>query len=140
MCILLADIERQVICIDLKERERKSVSRKYVNNNLLSLVIGIGTHAIWIAVLLSPKTFNDTAVDFCVMRRFDGMRRSLLSCELNKSVSLVFEHSYILNGAERGERFLYQLVRDTVRKTSAVHGTVGRTTLVINLLETIGRT
>lgn len=103
-------------------------------------MIGIGTHAIGIAVFLPPKTLNDAAVDLCIMRRFDGMRRCLLSRELDKGVTLVFEYSYILNGAERGERFLYQLVRDTVRKTSAVHGTVGWTTLVINLLETMGRT
>lgn len=70
-------------------------------------MIGIRTHAIRIAVFLPPKTFNDAAVDLCVMRRFDGMRRSLLSRKLDKSVALVFEHSYILNGAERGECFLY---------------------------------
>lgn len=121
-----------------KERERAfdiRVSQKYINSNLLSLVIGIGTHAIRIAILFPPKTFNDAPVDFCVMRRFDGVRRGLLGRELDKGVSLVFEHSYVLDGAERGERFLYQLVRDAVRKTPAVHGTVGRTTLVINLLE-----
>lgn len=113
---------------------------KYVNNNLLSLMIGIRTHAIWIAILFSPKTFNNATVDFCIVCRFDGMRRSFLSCELDKGVSLVFEHSYILNGAEWRECFLYQLVRDTIRKTSAVHSTVGWTTLVINLLETMGTT
>lgn len=101
-------------------------------------MIGIRTHTIWIAVFLPPKTFNNAAVDFCIMRRFDGMRRSLLSRKLDKGVTLVFEHSYILNGAKRGECFLYQLVRDTVRKTPAVHSTVGWTTLVINLLETMG--
>jgi hypothetical protein len=69
------------------------------------------------------------------MRRFDGMRRSFLGCKLDKSVSLVFEHSYILNGAKRRKRFLYQLVRDTVRKAATVYGTVGWTTLVIYLLE-----
>lgn len=68
------------------------------------------------------------------MRRFDGMCRSFLSCKFDKSVSLVFEHSYILNGAERGKRFLYQLVRDTVRKTTTIYGTVGWTTLVVYLL------
>lgn len=117
------------------------VSRKYViNNNLLSLMIGVRTHAVWIAIFLPPKTFNDAAVDLCIVCRFDGVRRSLLGCELDKGVPLVFEHSYILNGAKWRECFLYQLVRDTVRKTTAVHSTVGRTTLVINLLETIGGT
>lgn len=110
------------------------VSHKYVNNNLLSLVIGIGTHTVWITIFFSPKTFNDTAVNFCIMRRFDGMRRSFLGCKLDKGVPLVFEHSYILNGAERGKRFLYQLICDTVRETSAIYGTIGRTTLVIYLL------
>lgn len=99
-------------------------------------MIGIRTHTIWVAIFLSPKTLNNAAIDLCIMCRFDGMCRSLLGCKLDKSISLVFEHSYILNGAERGERFLYQLIRDTVRETSAVHGTIGRTTLVINLLKT----
>lgn len=77
------------------------ISRKYVNSNLLSLMISIRTHAIWIAIFFSPKTFNNAAIDFCIMCRFDGVRRSLLGCELDESITLVFEHSYILNGAER---------------------------------------
>lgn len=97
-------------------------------------MIGIRTHTVWIAVFFSPKTFNDAAVDFCIMRRFDGMCRSFLGCKFDEGISLVFEHSYILNGAERGKGFLYQLVRDTIRETSAIDGTIGRTTLVIYLL------
>lgn len=90
--------------IYLREREREPSiyePHKYVvNNNLLSLMIGVRTHAIWITIFLSPKTFNDAAVDFCIVCRFDGVRRSLLGCELDKGISLVFEHSYILNGAK----------------------------------------
>lgn len=97
-------------------------------------MISIRTHTVWVAIFFSPKTFNDAAVDLCIMRRFDGMRRSFLSCEFDKSVSLVFKYSYILNGTERGKRLLYQFVRDTVRKTSTIYGTIGRTTLVIYLL------
>lgn len=63
-------------------------------------MIGVRTNAIWITIFLPPKTFNDAAVDFCIVCRFDGVRRSLLGCELDKGVSLVFEHSYILNGAK----------------------------------------
>jgi len=119
-----------------KKKERKHklcVSHKYVNNNLLSLVIGIRTHTVRIAIFFSPK-------DFCIMRRFDGMRRSFLGCKFDKGISLVFEYSYILNSAKRGKRFLYQLIRDTVRETSAINGTIGRTTLVVHLLRTTKRT
>jgi len=125
-----------------REREHKClcVSHKYVNNNLLSLVIGIRAHTVRIAIFFSPKTFNNAAIDFCIMRRFDGMRRSFLGCKFDKGISLVFEYSYILNSAKRGKRFLYQLIRDTVRKTSAINGTIGRTTLVIHLLRTMKRT
>jgi len=124
------------------KRENTNVyaSHMYVNNNLLSLVIGIRTHTVRIAIFFSPKTFNNAAIDFCIMRRFDGMRRSFLGCKFDKGISLVFEYSYILNSAKRGKRFFYQLIRDTIRKTSTINGTIGRTTLVIHLLRTMKQT
>lgn len=96
-------------------------------------MIRIRTHTVWITIFFSPKTFNDAAVDFCIMRRFNGMCRSFLSCKLDKGISLVFEYSYVLNGTKRRKGFLYQLIRDTIRKTSTIYGTIGRTTLVIYL-------
>lgn len=113
-----------------------AINYKNVNNNLLSLMISIGTHTVWITIFLSPKAFDDTAIDFRIMRRFDGVRRCFLSCKLNKSISLVLEHSYVLDGAKRRECFLYQLVCDTVCKTTAIYSAIGRTTLVINLSKT----
>jgi len=101
-------------------------------------MIRIRTHTIWITIFFTPKTFNDAAVDFCIMRRFNGMCRSFLSCKLDKGISLVFEYSYVLNGTKRRKSFLYQLIRDTVRKTSTIYGTIGRTTLVIYLLRRKG--
>lgn len=98
-------------------------------------MIGIRTNAVWIAVFLSPKAFDNATIDFCIMRRFNGMRCSFLSCKLNKSISLVFEYSYVLDGAERRECFLYQLVCDAVCETSAIYRAIGRTTLIIYLLE-----
>lgn len=98
-------------------------------------MIGIRAHAVRISVFLSPKTFHDATIDFRVMCRLDGMCCRFLSSKLDKSISFVLEHSYILNGAEWRERFLYQLVCDAVRETSAIYSAIGRTTLVIYLLE-----
>lgn len=110
---------------------------KYINNNLLSLMIGIRTHTVRIAVFFSPKTFNDATIDFRIMCRFDGMRCCFLGCKLDKSISFVLKHSYILDGAKWRERFLYQLVCDAIRETSTIYSAIGRTTLVIHLSETI---
>lgn len=115
---------------------KRLLNHRYVSNNLLSLMIGVWPDAVGISVFLSPKAFHDATIDFCIMCRFNCVRRSFLSCKFNKSVSLVFEYSYVLDGAEGGKCFLYQLVRDAVRETSAIYSAIGRTTLIIYLSRT----
>lgn len=97
-------------------------------------MIGVRTDAVWIAIFLSPKTFDNATVDFCIMRRFNSVRCSLLSCKLNKSISFVFKNSYVLDGTKGGKCFLYQFVRDAICETSAIYSAIGRTTLIIYLL------
>lgn len=57
----------------------------------------------------------------------------------HKSVSLVLEDANLLDGAERGERLLQDLLAQSTGQgatdASAVHGTVGRTALVVDLVE-----
>lgn len=100
---------------------------------LLRLLVSVRPNAIRIPVFLSPEAFDDTTIDLCVMGRLDGMRRRLLSSELNKSISLILEYSDILDGAKWRKSFGYQLICYPIRESSAVDCTVGRTALVVNL-------
>lgn len=99
----------------------------------MSLLISIRSYTVGIAVFFAPETFDDTAIDFGVVCGFYGASRRLLSRKLNKSVTLVFEHPDVLNCPERTERLRYQLLRNCACKSAAVHGAIGRTTLVVNL-------
>ena len=105
----------------------------YFFQYLLRLLIGIGTDAIRIAVLLSPKAFYNATVDLGIMSDLDSVSRCFLRREFNKSIALVLENSDILNIAIRRESFFYQIVRYSICKASAVYGAVCRTALVVNL-------
>ena len=107
--------------------------------NLLSLVICIRTNAIRISVLLPPKTFNDATINFCIMCGLYGVRRRFLSSEFNERISFIFEYSYVLDSTKGGKCFGYQVIRNTICKTSAIYCAISWTTLVIYLSTTIRR-